>query len=64
MTLAIHNVLGQPITALLDEEFAAGVHKIAWDGRSDDGTQATSGVYLASVATASNRTTHKILLAR
>ena len=62
--LVIHNVLGQPIAALLDEEFAAGVHKIAWDGRTDDGRQATSGVYLASLEIASNRTARKILLAR
>ncbi|MEM9665666.1 MAG: SdrD B-like domain-containing protein, partial [Bacteroidota bacterium] len=45
--LAVFNTLGQVVQVLVDEEQAAGTHQATWNGRSEDGAEMASGVYLA-----------------
>ncbi|MFH0880500.1 MAG: FlgD immunoglobulin-like domain containing protein [Lentisphaerota bacterium] len=44
--LAIYNILGQQIRALVNGFTPAGVYSAVWDGRDDAGRQVASGVYL------------------
>ncbi len=39
-------MLGQRVARLVDEEQAAGLHRVEWDGLNRFGGRVTSGVYL------------------
>ncbi|MDZ7317000.1 MAG: lamin tail domain-containing protein, partial [candidate division KSB1 bacterium] len=45
LTVEVFNVLGQRIALLLKEKRDAGVHRLVWDGRNEQGEQVPSGVY-------------------
>ncbi|MBD3220864.1 hypothetical protein GF314_06440 [bacterium] len=45
VSLKIFNVRGELVRTLVDGEMAAGEHQVVWDGRSDTGRQAASGIY-------------------
>jgi len=45
LSLTVHNLLGQKVRTLVDEELTAGVHRIRWDGCDDLGRPQGSGVY-------------------
>lgn len=42
----IYNILGQKVRTLVNENRAAGLHKIRWDGTGDSGRKVASGVYI------------------
>jgi hypothetical protein len=42
----IFNVLGEKVKTLVDEKKPAGAYKIIWDGQTDNGKAAASGVYI------------------
>lgn len=44
--LDIYNMLGQQVVSLVDEEQAAGFHRVVWDGRNRFGRRVTNGVYI------------------
>ena len=45
--LAVYNLMGQQIRVLADGWVDAGAHRVRWDGRTDMGVEAASGVYWA-----------------
>jgi hypothetical protein len=45
VTLRVYSVLGQEIATLVDDVQGASYHKIQWNGKDDNGTQVSSGVY-------------------
>ncbi len=45
VTLNIYNILGQRVRTLFDGSQKAGWHQLKWDGRTDTGRMAASGVY-------------------
>jgi len=47
VTLKVFNVRGELVRTLVDGTLAAGPHSIEWDGKSDQGSQAASGVYFS-----------------
>ncbi len=49
ITLRIYNINGQLVRTLLSNMLDAGNHSINWDGRSDNGTRASSGIYIYRV---------------
>ena len=50
--LSIFNIAGQRIRQLVDEEKETGDHRVVWDGRDQDGTAVSSGVYFYRLSTA------------
>ena len=62
--LDIYNALGQHIRALIDEELPAGYHRARWDGRTEDGLPAGSGVYLYRIISGSYVQTKKMVMLR
>ena len=44
--LTIYNVLGQPVRQVWAGPLAAGEHRLAWDGRDEQGQLVAAGVYL------------------
>ena len=60
-TLKIYDVSGRLVRDLWT---GGGSMTVSWDGRSDDGTKATSGVYFYTLATRSKVLTKKMLFMR
>ena len=50
--LALYDLNGRVVRALVKEELAAGEHEARWDGRDADGRRLADGVYFARLAVA------------
>ena len=55
---------GRVVRRLLDEARPAGLQRVVWDGRDDDGRPAASGTYFAHLVAGSERATRKMILVR
>jgi hypothetical protein len=66
VTVELFDVTGRPVRTLTSAFLPAGTHRIAWDGRNDDGEGLSSGVYAYRIrARSAERTvswTKKLLL--
>jgi len=60
----IYNVLGQKIKTLVNEHLSSGQYSYIWDGRTDIGIEAASGVYLYRIESGSFVQTKKMTLIR
>jgi flagellar hook assembly protein FlgD len=60
--LAVYDVHGQRVRMLADGHYGAGLHRVPWDGRDEDGRPAASGVYLDRVRADDRIQTRKLLL--
>ena len=60
--LVVHNLLGQVIRVLRSQSMPAGVHRILWNGRDEDGRVARSGVYFVVLDAAGQRSVQRLLL--
>jgi hypothetical protein len=60
----IYNVLGQKIKTLVNEYLSPGQYSYIWDGRTDIGEDAASGVYLYRIESGSFVQTKKMTLIR
>jgi len=62
--LNIYNVLGQKVRTLVQEEYAAGSHKVDWDSRSSGGSKVASGVYFARLKAGEFTATRKMVVVK
>ena len=62
--LVVYNLMGQQIRVLADSWLAAGAHRVRWDGRTDVGVEAASGVYWAVLQVGDAVQTAKLALIR
>ena len=62
--LAVYNLMGQQIYVLADGWLAAGAHRVRWNGRTDMGVEAASGVYWAVLQAGGAVQTAKLALIR
>jgi M6 family metalloprotease-like protein len=60
--LAVYDAAGKRVATLLDEVGDAGLNEVIWDGRSDSGAMAASGVYFYRLSTQKKVLTKKMLL--
>lgn len=60
--VTVFNVLGQTVNVLADEEMAAGMQRVPWDGRDQNGNAASSGVYFYRINANSYTDTKKMTL--
>ncbi len=65
VSLIVYNLLGQQVAALeAGTEQEAGYHAVVWDGRSDAGTLAASGVYFVQMRAAAFVQTQQMVLVK
>ncbi len=62
--LGIFDVAGRQIRLLADEPLPAGRHQVRWDGKTEDGQLAPSGVYFYRLDGGDLRQTRRMVLAR
>jgi hypothetical protein len=62
VTLTIHNMLGQVVATLVDENKPAGNHSVVWDGLNESGERVASGTYVYRLTAGEYVETRKLLL--
>ena len=62
VTLTVHNVNGQVVRTLVDEELSAGPALAVWDGTDEAGENLASGIYFAKLATGAESAFRKMTL--
>ena len=64
VSISVYNLMGQQIRVLADGWLTAGAHRVRWDGRTDAGVEAASGVYWAVLQAGDVVQTAKLALIR
>jgi hypothetical protein len=60
--IVVYDILGRQVRTLVNEQKSAGYHTIEWNGLSDDGGIAPSGVYFVRMVSEKFNTTQKIMM--
>ncbi|MBU0983295.1 MAG: M6 family metalloprotease domain-containing protein [candidate division Zixibacteria bacterium] len=60
--LAVFNVLGQEVATLVDQVQGPGTYTVTWDGRTDGGSEAASGVYLYRLSRGDQLLSRKMIM--
>ncbi len=53
VSIRVHDIAGRLVRTLVDDECEAGEHAVVWDGCTDTGDRAASGVYFARMTVVS-----------
>ena len=64
VTLNIFNIKGQLVATLLNEQLAAGFHRVIWNGTDENGEIVSTGVYLYRIRVSNLNQTGKMILLR
>ena len=64
VNIAVFNVLGQRVRVLADENFSTGQHLLKWDGKSEQGSTLSSGMYFYRMEAGDFVKTRKMVLIR
>jgi len=64
VTLAVYDVNGRLVRALVGQAFLPGQHEVVWDGRDGDGREVASGVYMARLTAPQGVLTRRMVLLR
>ena len=62
VTLAVYDVRGRLVRMLANATMYAGGHRLTWDGRTDAGAEAPTGVYFVRLHTTTTVTRRAVLL--
>ncbi len=62
--LAIYDIRGRLVRSLVNASLPAGEQSVEWDGTTDQGNAAPSGIYFARLGTAAGTQTVKVTLAK
>jgi hypothetical protein len=64
VVLSVHDLQGRRLRVLADRVEAAGEHHETWDGRTENGTQAASGLYLLRLVAGDDVQIRKVVFSR
>ncbi len=62
--IVVYNVAGQKIATVVDREFPAGRHNVAWDGEDSAGRHVPAGIYFYRIEAGANASTKKMIVLR
>jgi hypothetical protein len=62
VNLSIYNITGQLVKTLTNELKGAGSHSITWDGRDNNGTKVSGGVYVYKLKAGEKEATQRMVL--
>ena len=62
--LVIYNISGQKVRELVLETMTAGMHNVMWDGRSDNGSPVSSGIYFSRLTMGERTASGRMLLVK
>ncbi len=62
--MSVYNASGQRVAVLQQGERPAGIHTLTWDGRSENGSLLSSGMYFLQMQAGPSVSNHQVLLVR
>ena len=62
VTVHVYSVSGRLVRTLVDEDLNAGDYRVIWDGTTDSGDRAASGVYFVRMETDGFSASEKLVL--
>ena len=62
VTLSVYDLAGRRVATLVDGELPPGPNEATWDGTTDAGTRAASGVYFVRLTTETTEATGRLVL--
>jgi hypothetical protein len=62
--LGVYDLAGRRVAQLQHGRLEVGVHRFAWDGRTDEGGRASAGVYFVRASGAGASTVRKLILVK
>ena len=62
--MAIYDAVGRLVRRLVRKHLTAGAHSTVWDGRTDGGTPAASGVYFCRLSTPAGAESSSLVMVR
>ncbi len=62
VNLSVYNIMGQKVRTLVEGRQSAGVHRVTWDGRNENGETVASGVYFYTIRAGTYIETKKMTL--
>jgi len=62
--LVVYDTQGRRVRTLADDSFAAGLHTFVWDGTTDEGRRAASGIYRYVLHTTRGEAAGRVILVR
>ncbi len=62
VSIRIYSASGQLVRTLASQEMSSGSHRVVWDGNSNVGERAASGVYLVQVTSGEWNVTRKVVM--
>jgi len=60
--IRVIDVAGRVVATLVDRDIDAGEHSVSWDGTTDSGDRAASGVYFVRLEAAGGQRSQKLVL--
>ncbi|MFH0989899.1 MAG: T9SS type A sorting domain-containing protein [bacterium] len=64
VTLRVFDLLGREAKTLVNSEYRAGFHRVAWNGRNLLGQQMPTGIYICHLITSKYKSSKKMLLTK
>lgn len=64
VNLRIYNLLGEEVSILANDVYEQGIHRMRWNGNTQQGVPASSGVYFVRLSAGAHTTTAKIVLVK
>ncbi|HQB51167.1 MAG TPA: FlgD immunoglobulin-like domain containing protein [bacterium] len=61
-TIEVYNIKGQKVRTLVNSNFSSGQHQTVWNGRTDNGTPVSSGMYFFRMKSGIFSATRKVIL--
>jgi PKD repeat protein len=62
VNIKIYNIKGQLVNSICDDKFSAGNHNIQWNGRTNNGSNASAGVYFYKMETSNYKNIKRMLI--
>jgi flagellar hook assembly protein FlgD len=64
VALRVFDAAGRLVRTIADDMLDGGAHSLSWDGRTEAGTPAPSGIYYATLRAGDREARSKLVLAR
>ena len=61
-SLALYDLSGRRVRTIHDGPLAAGPHTVAWDGRAEDGSRPSAGIFFLKLVTREGQVERKVLM--
>ncbi len=62
VTLTVYDILGREVRRLMNRQIGPGYHQAIWNGRTNDGREVPTGIYIARLVTPENTRSIKMVL--